>query len=69
MNAQTVIVFDNLRQRTGVIGQYDKVSAVSKPFVSSNAHGVLHEVIDHTEISSLASQSGKRIKELLALEE
>ena len=69
MNAQSVIVFDNLRQRTSVIGQYDKVSAVSKPFVSSNAHGLLHEVKDHTEIGVLASQAGKRVKELLASDE
>jgi len=65
MNTETVIVFDNLRQRTGVIGQYDNVSAVSRPFVSSNAHGILHEVKDHNEISELASQAGKRARETM----
>ena len=69
MNAPEVIVFENLRQRTSVIGQYDKVSVVSKPFVSTNAHGLLHEVKDYEEIGVLASQAGKRIKALLSMED
>lgn len=69
MDEENVIVFDNLRQRTSVIGQYDKVSVVSKSFVSTNAHGLLHEIKDHEEIGLLASQAGKRIKELLSVEE
>lgn len=69
MNNPEVIVFDNLRQRTGVIGKYDQVSAMSKPFVSTNAHGLLHEVKDHTEISLLASRAGDRMKKLLASDE
>lgn len=69
MNTQDVIVFDNLRQRTGVIGQYDSVSAVLKPFVSTNAHGLLHEVKDHNEVGSLAGQAGKNIRALFSKDE
>ena len=69
MKKEEVIVFDNLRQRTGIVGQYGAVSAVLKPFVSTNAHGLLHEVKDHNEIGDLATQSGKKIRELIALEE
>lgn len=69
MNSPGLIVFDNLKQKTSVIGQYDKVSVVCKPFVSSNAHGLLREVKDYEEVGNLAAQSGKRIKELLAEEE
>lgn len=66
MNGQEVIVFDNLRQRTGVIGQYDKVSVVSKPFVSANAHGLLHEVKDYNEVGALAAQSGRNLRALFS---
>lgn len=66
MNDQGVIVFDNLRQRTGVVGQYDPVSAVSKPFVSTNAHGLLREVKDHSEIGAWACQAGKKTRELMS---
>ena len=66
MNDQEVIVFDNLRQRTAVVGQYSEVSAVSRLFVSSNDHGVLHEIKDHNELGALASQAGKKVRELLA---
>lgn len=69
MNSENVIVFDNLCQRTSVIGQYDKVSALSKPFISTNAHGLLREVKDYKELSWLASESGKRMKALLSEEE
>lgn len=69
MNTQNVITFSNLRQRTGVIGQYDSVSAVLKPFVSTNAHGLLHEVADHSEVGDLAAQAGKNIRALLSQDE
>lgn len=67
MNTKTVIVFNNLRQRTKIIGKYDNVSAVYSPSVSSAAaHGILHKVKDINDISRLASNSGKRVKEMMS---
>lgn len=69
MKDRELIVFDNLRQKSKVVGKYDPVSAVSKPFVSTNAHGVLHEVKDHKEVGALAAQAGKKARELLTIDE
>lgn len=64
-----VIVFKNLRQRTAVVGEYSSVSVRPKVFVSQNAHGLLREVSDYEEVGQLATESGNRLKELLAFAE
>lgn len=68
MNNKTVIVFDNLHQRTKIIGKYDHVSAVYRPSASTT-HGILHEVKDINEIGELASNAGKRVKKMMSAQD
>lgn len=62
MKDESVITFNNLRQRTPVAGEntLSAVQAKAKSFVSSNAQGVLRKVKDMNEVSKIASAAGKR---------
>ena len=61
------VVFENLRRRSSIVGeQGEKVQAKAKPFVSSNASGVLREVSSLDEVRSLAGQLGRKIAALVA---
>lgn len=56
------IFFNNLRQRAPVAGEntLSPVQAKAKPFVSSNAQGVLRKVKDRHEVAEIAAASGLR---------
>jgi hypothetical protein len=60
-----VITFENLRQRTSVVGELRVVQAKAKPFVAKNAHGVLREVGDYKEAAVLGNEAGKKVMALL----
>jgi len=61
MTNEEVIVFENLRQKSSVVGgQPEVVKAKAKPFVASNAHGVLRQAKDFNEIRELGSSIGKK---------
>lgn len=67
MNDTTVITFNNLRQRTPVAGEIElsPVQAKAKPFVSSNAQGLLRKVKDRHEVAGIAQAAGKRTLAML----
>lgn len=59
--AGEVIVFENLRHRSSVVGQETEVvKAKATPFSSSNAHGLLREVKNLEDVGELASQAAKK---------
>jgi hypothetical protein len=60
-----VIRFENLRQRTSVVGEYAEVTAKAKPFVSENAHGILRKVGGHKDVAILAAKAGGKTRALL----
>jgi precorrin-6x reductase len=60
-----VYTFENLRQRTDVVGETRVVQAKAKPFVAKNAHGDLREVSDYKDAAALGSEAGKKILALL----
>jgi hypothetical protein len=66
MHAEAVITFENLKQRTDVVGEYKVVSAKAKPFVSQNAKGTLREIKDYEAVGELARAAGMKLKEILA---
>lgn len=67
MANEEVIVFENLRQKSSVIGeQMEVVKAKSKPFASSNAHGVLHEVKSWDDVAALGTAMGKKTLAVIA---
>lgn len=62
-----VIVFENLRQKSSVVGeQSEVVKAKAKPFVASNAHGVLRQAKDFNEIRELGSAIGRKTLAVIA---
>ena len=65
---EEVITFSNLRQCSPVVGETTTapVTAKAKPFVASNAHGLLRQVKDHKEAGELGSQCGKKILSLIS---
>lgn len=71
MNNPTVITFSNLRQRTPVAGEnaLSPVQAKAKPFVASNAQGVLRKVKDRHEVAKIAAAAGKRTLAMLQLQD
>ena len=66
MHSEAVIFFENLKQRTDVIGEYKVVSAKAKPFVSKNAKGTLRQITDYKEVGDLAYAAGMKLKQRLA---
>lgn len=61
MNAQEVIEFDNLRQKSTMLGEkeYSQIlKAKAAPFVSENAHGVIRKVGGYQEVADIASACG-----------
>jgi len=68
MNAQEVIEFDNLRQKTTMLGEkeYSQIlKARAAPFVSENAHGVIRKVMGYQDVANIASLSGAEMLSLL----
>ena len=61
MQNEDVIRFENLRQRSSaVVGEDSVVKAKAKPFVSSNAHGVLREVQSMGEVRKIAQAAADK---------
>lgn len=63
-NNDSIIVFDNLLQRTATVGVLDKVQAKAKPFTSPNAHGSLRRVEDHFELGTIAQDAASSLMAL-----
>lgn len=67
MANEEVIVFENLRQKSSVVGvQSEVVKAKAKPFVASNAHGVLRQAKDFAEIRELGAILGRKTLTVIA---
>jgi len=66
-NEVKVIVFDNLRQRSNVVGEeYESVRVKIKPFNASNAKGVLRQICDMNEIKDIAISAANSTKMIMS---
>lgn len=64
---EDIIVFDNLVRQTDVIGEYASVKAKrAEPFLNSNAAGQTREIGSRDELSEIALNSGKRLRQLFS---
>ena len=58
-----VIRFDNLLQRSAVVGgKGEAIQAKAKPFVSSNARGVLRTIENRDEAGKLAEELALKVR-------
>lgn len=70
MDTDAVIRFDNLRQRTSIVGELQNVEALKpRAFVSANAHGVIRKVDSPQEVADLAKKAAKDTLELINSED
>ena len=66
MDDNEVIVFDNLRHQSNVVGEdFENVKVKIKPFNASNAKGVLREVDDLDEVRQMAISAAEETKKLM----